>query len=292
LVVSVIVSYNALRWIDKCISSLLQSNIATQVVLIDNASTDGTVEYVREKFTSIKIFEQQKNLGFGQANNVGLKYALTQNAEFVFLLNQDAWIDSNTLEGLIEQAKRNSAYAILSPFHKTYDGQGTEFYFNDFVIKHYTPKLLNDLELRQLDTIYETEFVHAACWLLPIKTLTSVGGFDPLFFHYSEDNDYVQRVRKYGLKIGVIPQFNVYHFGTNAALDINNSKFVKNRLLLELKNPAGSTFGVLLLFIKKVLNNIAKQNAKGLSNYLSVAKKIYTVIKSRKIQKKAFAYLK
>jgi GT2 family glycosyltransferase len=292
LVVSVIVSYNALRWIDKCISSLLQSNIATQVVLIDNASTDGTVEYVREKFTSIKIFEQQKNLGFGQANNVGLKYALTQNAEFVFLLNQDAWIDSNTLEGLIEQAKRNSAYAILSPFHKTYDGQGTEFYFNDFVIKHYTPKLLNDLELRQLDTIYETEFVHAACWLLPIKTLTSVGGFDPLFFHYSEDNDYVQRVRKYGLKIGVIPQFNVYHFGTNAALDINNSKFVKNRLLLELKNPAGSTFGVLLLFIKKVLNNIAKQNAKGLSNYLSVAKNIYTVIKSRKIQKKAFAYLK
>jgi GT2 family glycosyltransferase len=279
LVVSVIVSYNALRWIDKCISSLLQSNIATQVVLIDNASTDGTVEYVREKFTSIKIFEQQKNLGFGQANNVGLKYALTQNAEFVFLLNQDAWIDSNTLEGLIEQAKRNSAYAILSPFHKTYDGQGTEFYFNDFVIKHYTPKLLNDLELRQLDTIYETEFVHAACWLLPIKTLTSVGGFDPLFFHYSEDNDYVQRVRKYGLKIGVIPQFNVYHFGTNAALDINNSKFVKNRLLLELKNPAGSTFGVLLLFIKKVLNNIAKQNAKGLSNYLSVAKNIYTVIK-------------
>ena len=84
----IIVSYNGMKWIDKCLNSVLNQG---EVVVVDNNSCDGTVDYIRMNFSLVKILSQTTNYGFGTANNIGISYAMKKGADAVFLLNQDAF---------------------------------------------------------------------------------------------------------------------------------------------------------------------------------------------------------
>ena len=101
IVYSVIVTHNGAKWIKKCIDSLLSSELATTIILIDNNSSDKTVEFVSKNFPSVVVLENKLNLGFGKANNLGISYALKKEADFVLLLNQDAYINNQTLKDLV-----------------------------------------------------------------------------------------------------------------------------------------------------------------------------------------------
>lgn len=93
----IIVTYNAMPWIDRCIGSVY-GEPRTTVIVIDNHSTDGTVERVKTRFPHCIVFENKTNLGFGQANNTGIKYAMEQGCDYVYLLNQDAWVEPDALQ--------------------------------------------------------------------------------------------------------------------------------------------------------------------------------------------------
>ena len=88
----IIVTYKGNQWYERCFTSLRNSEYPVQTIVIDNASNDGTVEYIRENFPEIYLIESEENLGFGRANNIGMRYALDHGCDYVFLLNQDAWI--------------------------------------------------------------------------------------------------------------------------------------------------------------------------------------------------------
>ena len=77
----IVVTYNGLQWYDRCFSSLRQSNVPVSTVVVDNASNDGTVAYIKEHFPEIHLIESDKNLGFGGANNIGIRYALDQGCD-------------------------------------------------------------------------------------------------------------------------------------------------------------------------------------------------------------------
>lgn len=100
----IIVTYNGEKWIDKCLSSVYKSTIPLTTIVIDNKSSDNTVQYIKTNFPMVILFEYQNNLGFGKANNIGIEYALKNNADYIYLLNQDAWVDPNTFR----KYKRNS----------------------------------------------------------------------------------------------------------------------------------------------------------------------------------------
>ena len=87
----IIVTYNAMPWLSKC----LESTKPYAIVVVDNNATDGTVSYIKENYPLITILPQKENLGFGQANNIGMSYALKQGADYVFLLNQDAYLEND-----------------------------------------------------------------------------------------------------------------------------------------------------------------------------------------------------
>ena len=97
----IIVSYNAMPWVNRCLTSLRQSVVPCDVTIIDNGSTDGTQDYIHKNFPEVDLIKNKENLGFGRANNIGLQKALDNNYEFVYLLNQDAWIQEDTFEHLI-----------------------------------------------------------------------------------------------------------------------------------------------------------------------------------------------
>lgn len=293
-VFTIIVTYNGSRWIEKCLSSISASSVPVHIIVIDNASTDNTVELIDKKFPETELIRSKENLGFGRANNIGLKRALEQKADYVFLLNQDAWVNGNTIEGLMRVSENHPEYGILSPFHLNYDGTATERYFDEWVLIHYTPGYKQNETDRDLKEVYSSSFVHAACWLMPISTVKDVGGFDPLFFHYGEDNDYVQRLHFKELKVGIVPRLKVFHEGSHDGLNSpeENISFLTNQSLLQLKAPEASYAGAFVLFVRQYIKAMTGQNEYKKAVYKSNFRKLYLIFKSRFIQKNQLAYLK
>ncbi len=210
-VYAIVVTYNGSKWINKCFGSLLNSTIPLKVLAIDNLSTDGTPDLIRSKFPSVQVIEAGQNLGFGKANNIGLKIALEEHADYVFLLNQDAWIEPETIEKLFNVQKEHPEYNLLSPIHLNANGTAIDLFFQNYLSNAFTPGFYSDLFLNQTKIIYETKFVNAAGWFITQKCLKEIGGFDPIFQHYGEDEDYILRMQKKSLKVGVVISSILYH---------------------------------------------------------------------------------
>ncbi len=235
----IIVTYKGHLWYDRCFTSLHNSEIPLHTVVIDNASNDGTVEYIRENYPEIHLIASETNLGFGQGNNKGMRYALDNGADYVFLLNQDAWIEPNTLKELVEIHKCNPQYGILSPMHLNADKTAIEKGLMNYIadLKITDPAWINDLYFGTTKDIYNTNYLNAAAWLLPRKTLETIGGFDPIFFHYGEDDNYMQRVTYHGLKIGLCPGVKVVHDTERRIISkVYSDNDYKKCLLIDLAN--------------------------------------------------------
>src|SRR5690606_16588730 len=110
----IVVTYNGMKWIDKALSSIPKKY---SVVVIDNASIDGTVQFIESRFQDTSVFAEKENLGFCKVNNKGIKYALENGAEYIFLLNQDAYIIDGAIDTLVEIHTANPEFGILSPMH-------------------------------------------------------------------------------------------------------------------------------------------------------------------------------
>ncbi len=208
MVFIIIVTYNGISWLKKCLTSCGEYTI----IVVDNASTDATVTFIETQFPHVTLLKQDKNLGFGQANNIGIRYALDQGAEHVFLLNQDAFLVEDALEQLLRFQQNHADYGILSPIHLTGNQQKLDANFSNYMLKEKTGQFYSDFVLSNpIQAVYEVPFVNAAAWLVSKKCLETVGGFDPLFFHYGEDDNYCQRVQYHGFKIGVLPKVYAIH---------------------------------------------------------------------------------
>jgi len=209
----IITTFNGKHWYDRCFRSLQNSDLPVQVIVIDNASSDNTISYIQTNFPKVHLIVSEINIGFGQANNKGIAFALNQGADYVFLLNQDAWIEPNTISELINAQKKQPEYGILSPIHlnaqKTAIEKGLIIYLT--TTRHTPNELISDFYLGLKKEIYDTNYVNAAAWLIPRNTIETVGGFDPLFFHYAEDDNYLSRVIFHGFKVGLVPKVTICH---------------------------------------------------------------------------------
>lgn len=203
----IVVAWNGLETIFNCINTC--SEIDT--IIIDNASTDSTVNHIRKHYPEVILIENKTNIGFGQANNIGIQKALSDGAEYVFLLNQDAYLEHDCIEKLIEVHQSNPEYGILSPMHLNGDGTNLDYNFNEYIKRINNDNLVFDLLNGTPKKVYSLPFVNAAGWLIPKSTIERVGLFDPMFFHYGEDENYCQRIRYHGLKVGVVPSACMRH---------------------------------------------------------------------------------
>ncbi len=214
----IIVTYNAHNWIYQCLNSI---NITKyDVIVIDNKSTDNTVDIIKTEYPNIELVCSKENLGFGKANNIGLQIVLDEGYDYAFLLNQDAWLERDTIDRLIDLSKKHQDYGIFSPLQKNSLENKLERGFEKYLLK-------SKIDLNQKG-IQELDFANAALWLIPRNTIEIVGGFNPIFPHYGEDNDYVNRVHYWDMKVGVDCEIVGYHDRV-----IKNSverKYDKNRL--------------------------------------------------------------
>lgn len=234
-VLVIIVTYNGMKWIEHCLSSLRQSTHPITTIVIDNNSIDGTPQYIKEHFPEVILEIKKENLGFGQANNVGMRYALDNGFDYVLLLNQDAYLQPTAIE---EMLKVSNGKDLYSPLHLSGDGKRMDWFFKES-LRMADNDLLDDLLIdgKPLNA-YEVGEVCAACWSMPISMLRTVGGFNPLFFHYGEDSNYYTRLQYHQLKTIVVPAAHVWHdrgkFGNSA---VHDKLLVRNRVYISLCNP-------------------------------------------------------
>jgi GT2 family glycosyltransferase len=180
------------------------------------------------------------NLGFGQANNIGIKTAYDLGATHFFLLNQDAWLERDTIEKLVDQQERNREYCIVSPLHLNGQGDALDHEFAGYIIPSKCPGLFSDICLNTIkDGIYEVDFVNAAAWLLNRECVERVGGFNPSFFQYGDDDNYIHRVHYFGFKVGVYPLTKIFHDRESRGKGIYDEPMEKFRRVNVLKysNP-------------------------------------------------------
>ena len=210
----IVVTFNGVLTIRECLSSVRSSVHPVRCIVIDNASTDDTVSIIENDFPCVELIRSKENIGFGRANNIGLQRAFTVGTDFVFLLNQDAWIEPDTISELVRVSLEHPDYGIVSPVHMDREGQKLDAKFAHYLREdeYACPGYFSDLALgKELKQLYPVNFVNAAAWLVTRKCLNSVGGFCPLFFMYGEDDNYCQRVLRHGMSIGIAPNAYVTH---------------------------------------------------------------------------------
>ncbi len=204
----VIVTFNGMQWLPKS----LTGSKTHPVIIVDNNSSDGTVGFIKENFPDVIILSQKRNLGFGAANNIGISYAINKGASYVFLLNQDAYLLNNCIEKLVKVQKANLEFGILSPIHINGKANLLDEQFSHYMNYNGNKNFYSDFVLgKPIQNLYKVPFVNAAGWLISKKCLETVGGFDPIFFHYGEDENYCQRVLFHNFKVGVVTGTYLMH---------------------------------------------------------------------------------
>jgi hypothetical protein len=224
----VIVTYNSRADIGPCLTSLAaMEDLRPPIVVVDNASTDGTAAYVRAQHPSVTLIEAGENRGFAHANNAG---AAVLHADLLLFLNPDTLVPPGALSRLVEVMVEHPDAAIVGP--RLVDGDGRpELSFGPPIspFGEFRQKMLLwmynrrvPLAVRHVERVTNVPgpraWVSGACLLIRRSDWDAVGGFDSRFFIYTEDVDLCTRVRRRGRTVWFSPAASVTHLrGQSAA---------------------------------------------------------------------------
>ena len=216
---AVVVTHNALPWVERCLESVR----GEETVVVDNGSTDGTADVVRELFPEVTVVEQE-NRGLAAGWNAGMAAA---SGRFFLILNADAWLTEGSLERLVAFAEAHPQAAIVGPRLLNPDGTlqrsvrgfptlwrlATEYYF----LRRLAPRtrVLNAFYGGGFghDEVREADFLMGACMLVRREAVEQVGPLDEAFFLFSEETDWAYRFRAAGWKVLFFPGAECVHVG-------------------------------------------------------------------------------
>lgn len=211
----VILNWNRKLLTENCIKSVLYyyPDYLKKIVVIDNASTDGSIKYIKNEFPGIKIIRNRKNLGYSGGSNVGIRFALKNSADYVIILNNDIEIKANFAEGLLKPFKAEANVGIiggkvLDPDKKTVQSAGY-ILKRDFWSKARSNGL--DKDNPQLKKVRDVDFVSGAAFCVRRDVFEKIGLFDERFFMYFEEADLCVRAKEAGFKILYSPHSEVIH---------------------------------------------------------------------------------
>lgn len=257
----IIVTYNATPWHEKCLAPLSKNQNDGNVYIIDNGSSDGTQDLIQTNYPDFIFYQSKTNLGFGKANNLGLKIALEDGCTHFLLLNQDASIKWEDIVILANIQDQYCEYGVISPIHFNSESLVDMLHLKTILKNGFD--FINDLIVGNCSkTVYDIYYTNAAIWMISKQCLEKVGGFDPLFPHYGEDVEYAQRANNFGFKVGLYPKVKAFHFRNQ---EINRKKTKSSfyiSFLIELKNTQRKLLsiyirlfvGILFHTLKKVIN--------------------------------------
>lgn len=222
----VIVTWNGKRYAMECLQSLRDCNIQVpvEIVVVDNASADGTPEAIRACFPEVHLIETGANLGFAKGNNIGIAQT---RGEYICLINSDVVVSPGCIEKMLELMKANPDIGVMGPKMLCSDGQ-VGLSVNRLPTVWNT--LCSALALNSLfpssglfsgfsgkrvskATLEDVEVLAGWFWTIPRRALEQVGGLDERFFMFGEDLDWCRRFRNAGWRVVYCGEAESLHYG-------------------------------------------------------------------------------
>ncbi len=259
----IIVNYNVKEFLQNLIHSIEKAtlNITKEIIVVDNASDDGSNEFIKNNFPQIKLIANNKNLGFGKANNLGLKETL---GKFILLINPDTIVAEDTLEKMIEFFRKNpeaglAGCKILNPdgtlqlaCRRSFPGPWTSLTKVTGLSSLFPQsKIFARYNLTYLDEnqSYEVDAISGSFMMMRREVYEKVGGFDEQFFMYGEDLDICYRIQKAGFKVFYVHTTQIIHYKGESTKrsSLDETKVFYHAMHLFVKKHFSSSFLVELI---------------------------------------------
>jgi GT2 family glycosyltransferase len=236
----VIVTNNSASFIHECLQSIIdqQTPFPVEVVVIDNASTDGTVTLIERQFPQIQLIKNSENRGFNVANNQGIKRSA---GDLVLLLNPDTRLEHHALEEMVKFMEHHNDVAAIGP--KILNGDGTlqrtgvsfPSLWNTFSESLFLDELFPRSRVfgrhRRLyenpDTEYEVDYVQGSCLLVRREPLEKAGLLDEEYFLYFDETDLCYKLKRQGWNIVYVPRAVVTHYGAGGATFYDEVRLIR-----------------------------------------------------------------
>lgn len=214
----ILVNYNGKRYNEACIDSILanQNSFDKKIIVVDNASKDDSMQILQERYgtdAGIELITLEDNYGFSYANNVGMRKAMEEGADYVLLLNNDTEIASDMLTQL-EQCSKRHPDCMIAP--KIYYSDRRDVIWSaggsvSPLIRKVSHIGENQVDKGQFEEETEIGFATGCALLIPRRVLDRAGLLDEQFFLYYEDTEYSFRLGKLGIPIYYCPKAVMYH---------------------------------------------------------------------------------
>lgn len=226
-----IVNWNGRDDLEECLRAAdsVRRQLAVEVVVVDNDSSDDSVELVRTRFPWVQLLVMDENLGFAGGNNAAFEATRTP---YVLVLNPDVRLTSSAVAGMLEHLEQNPEIAAVGPGLAGLDGRLQEGYYRRFpsraqVLLFYTMLARASQRIPSLRHRYfeydlagggpvDVDQVPGACMLVRRAVIDDVGPMDPGFFLWFEDVDWCYRIRAAGFRLVALPAIRVPHVGGSA----------------------------------------------------------------------------
>lgn len=212
----IIVNFNQQEFLRKCLASVYRNaaSVDFEVIVVDNHSSDGSVDMIREKFPAVKIIVNSENKGFAAANNQAAKLSAGQ---FLMFLNSDAEVLAQAIETLLGFIKNCPGSGLV----------GAKLLNPDGSAQRQGRPLLAFWKSKKPKKV---SFLPATAVIMKKELFEKLGGFDEKFFFYNEDLDLGRRILKAGYKIYFVPQARIIHFGGESTRELGKTALVEGYL--------------------------------------------------------------
>ena len=215
LVFVIVLNWNGKEDLLRCLGSLSGVKYGNfKTLVVDNASEDGSVQAVRENFPEVKVIQNSRNLMFSEGNNVGMEYALSQNSDYVLLLNNDIVVAPQFLTEMVLVAQSDPLIGMVGPKIYYYDNPERLWFAGGKVelwrgrIRHLG---IREFDSGQYDSTRDIDYVTGCAILVNRGVIEKVGMLDASYYIYSEDVDWCWRAKNARYRSVLAPKAKIWH---------------------------------------------------------------------------------
>jgi GT2 family glycosyltransferase len=229
-----VLNYNGMRWLPGVLGSLAQHCTGDHVVyVVDNASTDDSVDYIRADHPGVRIVALDRNMGYGGAYTRAMPLAFADGCDWVCLQNSDTLVTPGWLEPLRAAAVADPQIGIMGPVFWGWDAEEPNYYMEgrcaDLI------PFMDDPTAAPVDR----DWIEGSSFFIRRECHASLGGFDPLYFMYWEDAEYCRRAHLHGWRVVIVPGAICRHYARGSTQEAGRSvDLFRSHLLYTLSDPS------------------------------------------------------
>ena len=267
----ILVNWKKYNLTSNCIDSLNKSNYKNfKIILVDNEYSEKSLIDLRNKHKELIVFKEKNNLGFAGGNNIGIRYALENDYDYIMLLNNDTEVKENFILPLVERIEKDHFLGAVQPLILNFSNKSIIWNAGGKLNKFLglTSTRLNNNKLNSSIVFDDyTDWISGCCILIKSEILTKVGLLDEKFFNYYEDVDWSLRMKNLGYDLGFVKESIIYHHGSSSSKNKKNKEGVisskihyfniRNHILLLKKHKnLFNFFGIVFFQIIKITSYI------------------------------------